>query len=331
MSSDDFSVTYGNNSPCTDQGRAKSFVDSSKSPVCTGAQSPPVLNSGKIRPRAIFPSSSKVQPELPHLAQDNVSEDPLPIMKDSGIHFDPVNNSDDSLVFQLDDHIKDFYCLYRDIRLLKDTLVNIKKDLPVPQIDFLSLPKVREAIKASKSFSSNKAVEINDYKLSKIQDQSSLAAYHFLHLWQNISHNEELSYEDIVKSLQQSLVLLGSVNANLNILRRECLATILSKQYASLDYDTSLKHGKYLFGKDLAEKVDKQNKEQRLMKKISVDSFMRGSCPNQTFYTWIRSNRGKGGGQKNTQTRSVRKVVLKRKGSQHPKQSNLPVKDLTQR
>ena len=28
VSSDDFSVTHGNNSPCTDQGRAKSFVDS---------------------------------------------------------------------------------------------------------------------------------------------------------------------------------------------------------------------------------------------------------------------------------------------------------------
>ena len=27
VSSDDFSVTYGNNGPCTDQGRAKSFVD----------------------------------------------------------------------------------------------------------------------------------------------------------------------------------------------------------------------------------------------------------------------------------------------------------------
>ena len=151
------------------------------------------------------------------------------------------------------------------------------------------------------------------------------------HLWQNISHNEELSYEDIAKSLQQSLVLLGLVNDNLNILRRELLSTILSKEYASLGYDTSIKHGKYLFGEDLAEKVDKQNKEQRFMKKISVDSFMRGSRPNQTFYTRIRSNRGKGGGQKNTQTRSVRKVLLKRKGGQHPKQSNLPVKDLTQR
>ena len=65
--------------------------------------------------------------------------------------------------------------------LSKDTLVNIKKDLPVPQIDFLSPPKVREAIKACKSFSSNKGIEINDYKLSNIQDQSSLAAYPLLH------------------------------------------------------------------------------------------------------------------------------------------------------
>ena len=105
----------------------------------------------------------------------------------------------------------------------------------------MSPPKVREVIKASKSFSSNKGIEINDYKLSKIQDQSSLAVYPLLHLWQNVSHNEELSYEDIVKRLQQSLVLLGSVNANLNILQRERLATILSQEYASLVYDPSIK------------------------------------------------------------------------------------------
>ena len=139
-------------------------------------------------------------------------------MKDSEIYFDPLNKSDDSLVFQLDDHVKDFYCCYRDIRLSKDTFINIMKDLPVPQINFLSPPKVREAIKASKSFSSNKGIEINDYKLSRIQNQSPLTACPLLYLWQNFSHNEELPYEDIVKSLQQSLVLLGSVNANLNIL-----------------------------------------------------------------------------------------------------------------
>ena len=57
------------------------------------------------------------------------------------------------------------------------------------------------------------------------------------------------------------------MNANLNILRRELLATVLSKEYASLVYDPSIKHGKYLFGEDPAEKVDKEHKEQRLMKK----------------------------------------------------------------
>ena len=139
--------------------------------------------------------------------------------------------------------------------------------------------------------------DCNNYKLSKIQDQSALAVYLLPRLWQNFSHNEELSYEDIVKSLQQSLVLLGLVNANFNILCREHLATILSKEYASLVYDPSIKHAKYLFGEDLAEKIDKQNKEQRLMKKISVDSFMKGSCPDQTLYSQTRrSKKGKGWG-----------------------------------
>ena len=63
-------------------------------------------------------------------------------------------------------------------------------------------------------------------------------------------------------------MLLASVNANLNILRRERLVSILSEEYTSLVYDPSIKHGEYLFGEDLAEKVDKQNKEQRLMKKF---------------------------------------------------------------
>ena len=126
-------------------------------------------------------------------------------------------------------------------------------------------------------------------------------------------------------------MLLGSVNANLNILRRGRLATILSKEYASLVYDTTIKRVKYLFGEDLAEKVDKQNKKQRLMKKISVDSFMRGSRPNQTFYTRIRSNRGKGGGQKKHPNQICQKSCFEEERRSAPEQSNLPVKDLTQR
>ena len=49
----------------------------------------------------------------------------------------------------------------------------------------------------------------------------------------------------------------------------------MSKEYASLVYDTSIRHGKYLFGGDLVENVDKQNKEERLMKKIFVDFYER--------------------------------------------------------
>ena len=139
-----------------------------------------------------------------------------------------------------------------------------------------------------------------------------------------------MSSDDFSVTYENNSPCTDQGRANLNILRREHLTTILSKEYTSLVYDLSTKHGKYLFSEDLAEKVDKQNKEQRLMKKISIDSFMRGSHPNQTFYIQISSNGGKDGGQKNIQTRSVRKVVLKKKGGQHPKQSNLPVKDLTQ-
>ena len=125
VSSDDFSVTYGNNSPCTELRQSQILCGFIKNSVSTGAQSPSVLTSGRLRPRPTFLSSSTVQPELSYQAQADLSEGPLTPMKVSEIYFDPVNNSDDSLVFQLDDHIKDLYCRYRDIRLSKDTLILI--------------------------------------------------------------------------------------------------------------------------------------------------------------------------------------------------------------
>ena len=54
--------------------------------------------------------------------------------------------------------------------------------------------------------------------------------------------------------LQQSLVFLGSVNANINSFRRESLSNVLSKDFSSLVHDQSIKHGEFLFGTDLAEK-----------------------------------------------------------------------------
>ena len=88
---------------------------------------------------------------------------------------------------------------------------------------------------------------------------------------------------------------------------------------------------KYLFGEDLAEKVDKQNKEQRLMKKISVDSFMSGSRPNQTFYTWIRSNRRRGGGQKKHPNQVYQKSCFKEERRSAPETVQSSSEDLTQR
>ena len=37
-----------------------------------------------------------------------------------------------------------------------------------------------------------------------------------LYLWQNFKNEAELSYKEILKMLQQSIVFLGSVNANIN-------------------------------------------------------------------------------------------------------------------
>ena len=67
----------------------------------------------------------------------------------------------------------------------------------------------------------------------------------------------------------------------------------------TFQYDQSIKHGEFLFGTDLAEKVERQSKEQKLVSKITTDSFPKGSRPNQTFYNPARSFRAWGGGQKN--------------------------------
>ena len=180
-------------------------------------------------------------------------------------YFDPVKKSDSSLSFDTDDQIKDFYTRYRDNRLSEETLSEIKKDLPVPNIDDLVHPKINPVIRGAKSFQANKHYGINDHKLTRIQDQAISAACPILYLWLNFKNETELSYEEILKMLQQSLVFLGSVNANINSLRRESLSNVLSKDFSSLVYDQSIKHGEFLFGADLAEKIEKQSKEQKLI------------------------------------------------------------------
>ena len=82
-------------------------------------------------------------------------------MKDSDIYFDPVNNSDDSLVFQLDDHIKDFYCRYRDIRLSKDTLVNLGKIYQFFKLTFCHLQKSEKPLEHLNQIKELKLMTIN--------------------------------------------------------------------------------------------------------------------------------------------------------------------------
>ena len=148
----------------------------------------------------------------------------------------------------------------------------------------------------------NQNYGVNDHKLARIQDQAISAACPILYLWHNFKNEAELSYEEILKMLQQSLVFLGSVNASINSLCREYLSNILSKNFSSLVYDQSIKHGEFLFGTDLAENMEKQSKEQKLVSEITTDSFPKVSRPNQTFCNPARSFRAWGGGQKSNQT-----------------------------
>ena len=64
----------------------------------------------------------------------------LPISRNKRSYFDPVKKSGSSLSFNTDDQIKDCYTRYRDNRLSKETLSEIKKDLPIPNIDDLVHP-----------------------------------------------------------------------------------------------------------------------------------------------------------------------------------------------
>ena len=272
--------------------------------------SPSALGSGRLRlrPKPVFPdvqaqvpAHTSTQAELHSQAEANKPcnvqpSDQSSTFKDQEeLFFDPVKKSDSSLSFDTDDQIEDFYTRYRDNRLSKETLSKIKKDLPIPNIDDLVHPKINPVIRGTKLFQANKHYGINDHKLTRIQDQAISAACPILYLWQNFKNETELSYEEILKMLQHSLVFLGSVNANINSFRRESLSNILSKDFSSLVHDQSIKHGEFLFGTDLAEKIEKQSKEQKLISKITTDSF-----PSQTSYIPARSFRPRVGARSQT-------------------------------
>ena len=117
--------------------------------------SPSVLGSGRLRlrPKPVFPdvqaqvpAHTPTQAELHSQAEANKPCDVQPSDHSSTFKeqeesfFDPVKKSDSSLSFDTDDQIKDFYTRYRDNRLIKETLSEIKKDLPIPNIDDLVHP-----------------------------------------------------------------------------------------------------------------------------------------------------------------------------------------------
>ena len=190
-----------------------------------------------------------------------------------------VKKADSTPSFDTDDQIKDFYTRYRDNRLSKEALSEIKNDLPIPNMIIWFALKIDPVIRGAKSFQANKNYGVNDHKLTRIQDQAISAACPVLYLWQNFKNETELSYEEILKMLHQSLVFLGSVNANINSLRRECPSDTLSKDFSSLVFDQSIKHGEFLFGTDLAEKLRNSGKNKNLSVKLRLLLFRKAPVP----------------------------------------------------
>ena len=105
--------------------------------------SPSALGSGRLRlrPKPVFPDvQAQVPAHTPTKAEANRPCNVQPSHQSSNfkeqedLFFDPVKKSDSSLSFDTDDQIKDFYTRYRDNRLSKETLSEIKKELPIPNI-----------------------------------------------------------------------------------------------------------------------------------------------------------------------------------------------------
>ena len=133
--------------------------------------SPSALGSGRLRlrPKPAFPDMQAQVPvhtptkvELYSQAEANrpcnvqPSDQSSNFKEQEDLYFDPVKKSDSSLSFDTDDQIKDFYTRYRDNRLSKETLSEIKKDLPITNIDDLVHPKINPVIRGAKSFQANK-------------------------------------------------------------------------------------------------------------------------------------------------------------------------------
>ena len=203
------------------------------------------------------------------------------------IMYNPDLVCDDS-IFHIDEDIAQYFSKYRFKVLTNDQFRKIKETFSKPKIEFLGPPSVNEVIMASKSVRNNTGLLKGDSSLSKIQERLTYSTFPLLDLMQKIRSDVQLTKEEILTSLEQSIVLSSSSFASLSSVRRQRFRNVLALEYASLvNYDSETP-SKFLFGDNIADEVEKRSKEQRIIKKISRNSFQQSSrpAPNNQFRTF---------------------------------------------
>ena len=164
---------------------------------------------------------------------------------------------------------------------------------------------------ASKSVKNNTGLLKGDSSLSKIQERLSYSTFPLLHLMQKIRFDDQLTKEEISTSLELSIVLSSSFYASLSSVRRQRFHNVLASKYASLVHYDSETPSKFLFGDNIADKVEKCSKEQRIIKKISTNSFQQSSLPRPNNQFRSGSNNFNQSSYKH-QVHPKRRVVFKR-------------------
>ena len=211
------------------------------------------------------------QPDRPTNLDSAQNGRPVQIMYNP----DPV--CDDS-VFHVDEDITQYFNKYRFKVLTNDQFKKGKETFSKPKIEFLDPPLVNEVIMASKSMRNNTGLLKGDFFLSKIQEKLTYSTFPLLDLMQKIRSDDQLTKEEILTSLEQSVVLSSSY-ASLSSVRRQRFRNVLVPEYASLvNYDSETP-SKFLFGDNIADEVEKHSKEQRIIKKISKNYFRQSSHP----------------------------------------------------
>ena len=106
--------------------------------------------------------------------------------------------------------------------------------------------------------SENKSLTNGDKFLSKTQSFFTAVATPIIGIWQNITDEKDhITVSELLHSLQQSIVLLGSAFNSLSSFCRHQLKSSLSPEFAPLikELDSDHKPSGFLFGDELASKI----------------------------------------------------------------------------